>query len=77
MDRWERQVRDFPHACEWNCSICSQERIDALIGVVKYRDETDTVHYHIRYCRDNLECVDKAKTMDMMYGEKVFLVSEN
>lgn len=73
--RWAEQIRDFPHRSTWRCQICDCERIDALIGVAKYRDMTNIAQFNIKYCRDSKTCVDKAHSIDVWCGEKVFPIS--
>ncbi len=71
-ERWEKLMKDFPHRCTWQCDICHAERIDALIGVAKYQDETKTMQINIKYCKDNSVCLHKAHSLDMWYGQKVY-----
>lgn len=72
---WDKKIRDFPHRCTWTCDICGDERIDALIDVLKYQDESKTMQINIKYCRDNSECVTKAYRLDMWCGQKVYPLS--
>jgi hypothetical protein len=55
----------------WTCHICGKVRPDARISVYsspKYIGAVEMIQ-NVRYCNDNPECVEGAKTKDFM--EKV------
>lgn len=66
--------RDFPHRCEWKCDICHQSRIDALIGIVKYKTTGEYLEFNIKHCKDDPLCILKATNIDTWKGIKVYKI---
>lgn len=53
---------------EWTCHICGKSRPDASISVHKTDMSAEhnlppgTMQQNVRYCNDNPDCIEKAKT---------------
>lgn len=52
--------------CTWTCHVCGEERPDEKISVQNNHikigiEEFDCIE-NVRYCNDNQECAEKAKT---------------
>ena len=56
----------------WTCHICGAERPDDRISVyktdmsTKYGLPVGTVQENVRYCNDNVDCCEKAKTFSFV-----------
>ena len=56
----------------WSCHICKAERPNNRISVFKsdqsasYDLPIGTVEQNVRYCNDNTDCEEKAKTFSFM-----------
>jgi hypothetical protein len=49
----------------WTCHVCGRERPDENISVYTSSHVTATgvaIKQNVRYCNDNLDCIEKAKT---------------
>ncbi len=62
----------------WTCHICGKERPDEKISVAVhdssdlYNAKEGTVTSNVRYCNDNQDCEDKAKSKTYQHhGNKV------
>lgn len=76
-EKLRRDAQDFPHRSEWRCEICKEYRIDALISVAKYRDESGIAQMNVKYCNDRANCVARAHDIDTWYGEKVYRIESD
>ena len=49
---------------EWTCHVCGKQRPDSRISVFKHVRDFRGIEMieNIRYCNDNPECVEGAKT---------------
>ena len=60
----------------WSCHICQAERPDAAISVLKtdiskqHGLPEGTMGQNVRYCNDNEDCIEKAKTFSFIKGGK-------
>lgn len=52
----------------WKCHVCGKERPDAKISVYSSTRYFGNVpmKQNVRYCNDNSECIEGAKTVDFM-----------
>jgi hypothetical protein len=54
----------------WRCHICGKERPDAFIGSefhdigIRFGVREGIVGVNVRHCKDNPECVEKAKNWE-------------
>ena len=61
---------------EWTCQICKAKRPDAFIDVYKtdISEESGlpkgTMQQNVKYCNDNSDCIEKAKTYKYVKGNK-------
>lgn len=75
--RLDDLAKDFPHRLTFICDICHKDRNNALINVVKYKDDTGTIVINIKYCHDRIDCKEKAHQLDMWHGTKVYPLKED
>jgi hypothetical protein len=53
----------------WACHVCGRKRPDSLISVCKkdlsanYGLPANTITNNVRFCNDNPDCIEKAKTV--------------
>lgn len=58
-------MKDWFGELEWQCHICRQMRPDEQISVHTHQVNMDNgfkVTVNVRYCNDNPDCTEKAKT---------------
>lgn len=57
----------------WTCHVCGDERPDRAISVykrdmsAKFNLPPGTVQQNVRYCNDRPECVEGAKTVQLVH----------
>jgi len=76
FDKGEANHRaSFMNDLSWTCHICGENRPDAKISVfktdlsAKHNLPPGTVMQNTRYCNDNSDCVEGAKTHEF-FGKK-------
>lgn len=67
----ERKI-DGSLALTWACHICGKERPDEKISVhtTRVNDEGTIIEQNVRYCNDNQECIEKAKSFSFFEKQK-------
>jgi len=69
-------VIDFENLT-WSCHVCKEVRPNAAISVFKKDTSAELnlppghVVQNVRYCNDNSDCTEKAKTYDHIILKKV------
>jgi hypothetical protein len=56
---------------KWTCHICGRERMDERISVIVHKRKIAGVPFdeNVRYCNDDMECTEKAKTFSFIKKE--------
>ena len=63
---------------EWTCHICDKKRPDKFISVAVHDNSeilgvpTGTVKSNVRYCNDNPDCEEKAKSKTYPHHANIF-----